>query len=413
LKKALAVFSFEYIGLWKSRAFLATTFILLGVVAITTSFPRISAIFSGEKGVPTAVLMADEALFDPIRNAVPEFSWDLGTDPSRAEALVSSGRCQIAVVYDGSDYTLYAMDYDFDAYTVVDKLNELFTLAKREALIGGMSASHAESVRKTLDTSVKGEIKTIGGGDAYGNYPVAYFMITFLYAAILMFGMLVINTVVSEKASRAMELLIVSANPSELMFGKVFAVACAGLTQLFVLIFATFLFTGVNITYWSEFSPSVVTQIGSSTLSFPLVGMFIMFFLLGFFNIAFINAALASTVSRAEDSNAVSTISLLIGVASFFAAIVAIRTVDSAWVKVLSYIPPFSAFLMITRLSMGAASYLEAFLSVLILAASVVGLGVLAAKIYRLGVTMYGQPFSIATIFKMLAGNKGGKDEAK
>jgi ABC-2 type transport system permease protein len=409
LKKALAVFAFEYVGLWKSKAFLVTTFILLGVVAVTTSFPRISALFSDEDKMPSAVLIADEGLFDSIQEAVPEFSWALALDPSRAEELVKSGRCQIAVVYEGEDYTVYAMDYDFDAYTVLDKLDELFTQSQREAMIGAMPPDHAQSVRETLEASVKGEIKTIGGGDAYGNYPVAYFMITFLYAAILMFGMLVINTVVSEKASRAMELLIVSANPSELMFGKVFAVACAGLTQLLLLIFATFLFTGLNVSYWSEFSPSVVSQIGSSTLSLPLVAMFILFFLLGFFNIAFINAALASTVSRAEDSNAVSTISLLIGVASFFAAIVAIRTVDSAWVKVLSYIPPFSAFLMTTRLCMGAATYAEASLSVLVLAASVICLGILAAKIYRLGVTMYGQPFSIATIVKMLAGGKAEK----
>jgi ABC-2 type transport system permease protein len=310
------------------------------------------------------------------------------------------------VVVSGNAFSLYAMDYDFDAYDLLSALNGRFTEEKREAMIAAMPSDLAATVRETLDASVEGELKTVGGGDAYGNYSIAYFMITFLYAAILMFGVLVINTVISEKATRAMELLIVSANPSELMFGKVFAVACAGLSQLLLLIFATIMFTGVNVSYWSEYQPSFVSMVGSSTLSLPLVGMFIMFFLLGFFSIAFINAALASTVSRAEDSNAVSTISLMIGVASFIAAIAAIRTVDSSWVKVLSYIPPFSAFLMITRLCMGAASYLEALLSMLVLAASVFGLGILAAKIYRLGVTMYGQPFSIATIAKMVSAKK-------
>jgi ABC-2 type transport system permease protein len=292
------------------------------------------------------------------------------------------------------------MDYNFEAYDLVETLTTFFTTTEISLLISSMPQAKASAALELLNASVSGELKTIGGGNAYGNYAVAYCMNLFLYFAILMFGTLVITAVISEKSTRAMELLIVSAKPEALMFGKVFAVACAGLMQLLIIVLTFAAFIGVNIDYWNRFNPQILAVIESSNLSASLVLMFALFFVMGFFSIAFINAALASTVSKTEDSNAVSMISIILEAAAFSASLMAVRTADSSWVKILSFIPPFSYFVMVTRLCMGSASYMEALFSLMVLTGSVFFLGMLASKIYRIGVTMYGQPFSLNSLLK-------------
>jgi ABC-2 type transport system permease protein len=131
-----------------------------------------------------------------------------------------------------------------------------------------------------------------------------------------------------------------------------------------------------------------------------LLVFFILFFVIGYFLYAFICAAMGSTASRVEDAGSVSTIPMMLAVASFVVSLIGMTNIDAMYVKVLSFIPFFSPWIMFSRLCMASATFTEAAIAVAILIATVVFFGWLAAKIYRVGVMMYGKPMKLREVLK-------------
>ena len=134
----------------------------------------------------------------------------------------------------------------------------------------------------------------------------------------------------------------------------------------------------------------------------------ILFFILGFFIYAFLYGAIGSTASKLEDINtSVMPITMLFIIA-FFIVIFSMTSgnINSVVMRVCSYIPFTSPMAMFTRIAMSAVPAYEILLSVVILVASVVGVGVLSAKIYRVGVLLYGTTPKIGTLLKSIRNAK-------
>ena len=89
---------------------------------------------------------------------------------------------------------------------------------------------------------------------------------------------------------------------------------------------------------------------------------------------------------------------------SFFVVITAMTSgnVDTPLVKICSYVPFTSPMAMFTRICMSTVAWYEIALSILVLVASVVGVGVLSARIYRVGVLLYGNPPKLIPLVKMV-----------
>ena len=137
------------------------------------------------------------------------------------------------------------------------------------------------------------------GKDQVMNFFYAYIMIFALYMVILLYGQMVATNVATEKSSRAMELLITSAKPTAMMFGKVLSACVAGLTQLVAVFGSALLFFNVNKDYWGG------NEIAKILLDIPpeLVVFMLLFFLLGFLIYAFLFGAVGSMASKLEDIN--------------------------------------------------------------------------------------------------------------
>ncbi|MBP3436036.1 MAG: ABC transporter permease, partial [Clostridia bacterium] len=128
----------------------------------------------------------------------------------------------------------------------------------------------------------------------------------------------------------------------------------------------------------------------------------LVFFLLGFLIYAFLYGAISSTVSKLEDINtAVQPVTFLF-LFGFMVVIFSMTSgsVDNVLMTVCSYIPLTSPMAMFTRIAMSAVSWYEIAISIVILVASTFGIGVLSAKIYRVGVLMYGTSPKIGNIIK-------------
>ena len=257
----------------------------------------------------------------------------------------------------------------------------------------------AEKAGEILSAQINHNVENLGKNQMQ-NFFYTYIMIFALYMVILLYGQLVATSVATEKSSRAMELLITSAKPTSMMFGKVMAACIAGLTQLTCIFGSAFLLFNINKGDWQD------NQIVNSIFNMPLnlLIYMLLFFVLGFFIYAFLFGAVGSTVSKVEDINtAVMPITMLFIVA-FMVVIFSMSSgnVDNILMIVCSYIPFTSPMAMFTRIAMSTVPIYEIIISTVILVASLFGVGILSAKIYRVGVLLYGTKPKIGSIIKSI-----------
>ena len=253
-----------------------------------------------------------------------------------------------------------------------------------------------EQAGEIMSVQIESGTETLGK-DQMQNFFYTYIMIFALYMVILLYGQMVATNVATEKSSRAMEVLVTSAKPTSMMFGKVLASCIAGFSQL-VLVF------GTAILLYNVNKEALSNPLIASIFDIPITLFLylILFFVLGFLIYAFMFGAIGSTASKLEDINtSVMPITFLFIIA-FMVVMFSMSSgsVDNTAMLVCSYIPFTSPMAMFTRICMSTVAWYEIAISIAILIGSTVGIGVLSAKIYRVGVLLYGMPPKFSTIMK-------------
>jgi ABC-2 type transport system permease protein len=260
--------------------------------------------------------------------------------------------------------------------------------------------ANAQQVQELLSTQPEVTlVATKNDGSVSQGY--TYILMMLLYMTILIYGGVVSSSVAAEKSSRAMELLITSAKPGSLMFGKVLGVGTAGLCQMTIWAASAYIGYILSGRYW-ENSPMITSFFeGGDT---RLLVYTLIFFILGYLLYSFLFGAMGSLVSRTEDLQITSTPLTMLVVAAFLISYFStvFNYVDSTLMKVLSYIPFTSPLAMFIRILNNGAESWEIMLSIVVLIAGIAAVGVLAAAIYRVGVLLYGKPPKLGELFKIL-----------
>jgi ABC-2 type transport system permease protein len=413
------VLAFEYFGYLKNKAFRISTIVFLVVIIIVSMLPQIiSAVKSssgGDSEKPSAAIILTGEVeayeeyinTDSVKLAAPDYKWSIFGAEATPKELITEKEYEIVFAYDGGEsYKLYGSGYDFSLIEMTMVFDSFMTQVKQLVVIDSLGAEQAAAVEEVLGVAVSGEFVAIDkdgedGADAMQNFILSYVLLYVLFMVIMMYGQLVVNSVAVEKSTKTMELLVTSAKPTHLMFGKVLGVGLAALTQLAVILGAAVIGLAANMPGWKANVPEVGTILSSLSFTPGFVAIFILFFVLGYFLYTFIYAALGSTVSRIEDAGTIITIPMILMVAAFIISIISMNDITAGYVKVLSFIPFFTPFVMFGRYAMGEAGMLDVSISFVILLATVTLMGWLAARIYRLGVMMYGQPMNPISVFKL------------
>ena len=396
MKQFGVILRFELAGYLKNKIFVGITVFLVLALGVLLFFPRISALFESDDGPDQAaedrpVMLLDvsdgdeTALLAAFSAAFPDYEVRAG-DAADIEAQIASGEAACAFVLEGlGRYTYYVDDlsmYDMNTDIADQVLGQMYRLDAMTA--GGLAPDQAADI---LSFQPELTVKTLGA-DQGQNFFYTYIMIFALYMVILLYGQMVANGVATEKSSRAMELLITSARPVSMMFGKVIAACLAGLMQLVCVFGAALAFYRLNRAVWGD------NMLMGALFDMPpaLLGYMLLYFVLGFFLYAFLFGAVGSTATKLEDINTSVLPIMIVFIAGFMVVVFAMSsgTVNSALMRVCSYVPFTSPMAMFTRIAMSTVSWYEIALSALILLASVFGVGVLAARIYRVGVLLYG-----------------------
>ncbi|MDH8702117.1 ABC-type Na+ efflux pump permease subunit [Dysgonomonadaceae bacterium PH5-43] len=231
------------------------------------------------------------------------------------------------------------------------------------------------------------------------GYCFSFLMYMFVFA----YGVMVMSGVMEEKTNRIIEVMVSSVKPFDLMMGKLVGIGLVGLTQfgIWIFVFTAFAITGTIVFAGAE----VVTQILTMFLTIDTLVMsvlFLIFFIGGFLIYASLYAAIGAMVSSQEDSQQYTTPITLFLLFSFYIGIYTTKEPESALAFWASIIPFTSPIVMITRLPYNNVAWWELLLSIIILVITVILIIKLTAKIYRVGILMYGKKPSLKEIIRWI-----------
>ena len=265
-----------------------------------------------------------------------------------------------------------------------------------------------------------------------------------IYMFIAMFSGMVMQSVIEEKSSRVVEVLVSSVKATELMFGKIIGVACVALTQFFLWVVLTGVLVagagavigfdsiaesaavqtdpmtqmaeglGVDQEIMEQSGMTVQMEMpsGDSELAavlqtlkdidYPMLLIsFVIYFILGYLLYASLFAAIGSAVENEADTQQLQmpvTIPLIL---AFFIAFYAFKAPDSQVVFWGSMIPFTSPIVMLARIPFGVPVW-ELVLSVVLLLLTFAGIAYISAKIYKIGILMFGKKTTFKDLYKWL-----------
>ena len=415
MKQFLAVFKFEYLNFIKNKIFIFLTIAISVIIAVVAFYPRFSS--STDISLNLVKQETPTLLIIDKTNVV-------GLEEILTSNLTSLTNTDVTFTTDGDENSAKTSveNEEYDSAFVITSPLEYTYIVKNLGLydtteqnINSILLSHYKTIQlqnyglsmeQIVDIStvtVKGHSLVVGQ-DQSQNFMHAYILMMVLYITVLVYGQIVAQSVATEKSSRAMELLITSADPKNLIFGKVLGTGFAGLTQMAIILLWGVLCVAINKDYLVDSDIfSMFTGFSASMIIYTII-----FFVLGFMLYAFLVGAMGSMASKLEDVGTLTMPVMMFLIIGFLITISLMSSgnIDSGIIKFLSYFPFTAPMAMFARIAMGTATTIQAIISIIILIIFIIGVGYLAVAIYRIGILMYGKPPKFNEIIRALKNNK-------
>ena len=449
LRNINIIISREYLTRVKKKSFLLTTFLVPVLFAAICILPSVIMFMAkdtdkkvaviDQSGIVMPYLVDTDAVDYEDYSTEPVDSMKLRFDELGLDALVVVSpldSVQRSVTVASYSAKPLSMELKEGVQSKVNDAVEDYRLALYE--IGDLKQimedvkSDISMSTYTLDES--GEEK-ITSSEVY--MIISMLLSIIIYMFIAMFSGMVMQSVIEEKSSRVVEVLVSSVKATELMFGKIIGVACVALTQFFLWIILTLVLVGGFSAFvgfdslmgdpaqteqmmemaqmqmggvdMTEMTETMAEEEGMgavlSTLKdidwVQMILAFIIYFALGYLLYASFFAAIGSAVENEADTNQLQmpvTVPLLL---AFFIAIYAFNAPDSPIVWWGSMIPFTSPIVMLARIPFGVPMW-ELVLSIVLLLATFAACGWASAKIYKIGILMFGKKTTFKDLWKWL-----------
>lgn len=434
----------EYLNRVKKKSFLVTTFVVPVLMAALCVVPIVMMVNSKEKtktvayvdrsGIVGEYLENTETInyvdmtaapdADSLKNRMEELSLDAVLSIS---ALDSASR---SVNADITSRKPLGLEMSENINNRINKAVENYRIASYniEGLEDIMNEVKANVRLRSYTMDDSGEEKI---SEAGVNSILSMILGMFIFIFVTVFGSMVMSAVIEEKASRVVEVLVSSVKATELMFGKIIGVAAVALTQFLLWIILTVAIVGVagsvlgedifgsldaqevaqtaGVNVDGEAIAQLADQSELSTILSTIQGLdftrilvvFFVFFVLGYLLYASMFAAIGSAVENEGDTQQLQlplTIPLML---AYFIAIYAFRAPDSAIAFWGSMIPFTSPIVMLARVPFGVETW-EILVSVALLIVTTGLMAWLSAKIYKVGILMFGKKSTWKDLWKWL-----------
>ena len=278
------------------------------------------------------------------------------------------------------------------------RANEIFRLKTLDRL--GVSPLMAKEINKKIEMKTIKISETGESEDKGFGFIIAFVMGFIIYMSTFAYGSVVMQSAMEEKQSRIVEVIISSVKPFDLLMGKVLGIGLLALTQ--------FTIWGIGAGIIGAYGAVMVSAmagpgagIGFTIPMFSIIS-FVIYFMLGYLIFSTIYAAIGASVDNMQDAQQlVMPISLIVIIPIMLISFVA-RDPNSTLSVITSLIPFFSPILMVARIATETPPLWQILLSFAIMIGTILVMVWAAAKIYRVGVLMYGKKITLGEIFKWL-----------
>lgn len=367
----------------RTKAFIISNSIILGLIAgglILTSLlqgtfgkPPKVALVGPASSLSQSLEMSSKALSTEIR---------LSKVATEAEArrLLEAGDLKVAVIARGAGYEALAekrVSNPVQALltTAVRQQAVTQSLAKRKVNPADLAADVAKATFtvRALDPPKK---------DADQRTALAFAAVGLLYMQLLGNGIAVASSVVEEKTSRVVELLLSTIKPLQLLVGKIVGIGIVGLAQL-----AAYAVVGLTV-------GSLTGLISISGAAGAVFASTLGWYVLGFAFLGTLYAAAGSMVSRQEEVGSTTGPLSILVVSMFAVAQASVTNPDGTLANIMSWIPPFSAVLMPLRIAAGVTGPMQILGTIALMLLTASALAVMSAKVYQRSILRMGSRVS-------------------
>ena len=448
LRNIKTIITREYMTRVRKKSFLLTTFLVPIFFAAMCILPSVIMFMAKDKGKEIAVIDNSGLVMPYLVNSetitYKQYSPDQLDDKMFFVDRYSVDALVLISSIDPVTKTLNVSSYSHKPLSIdiTDEVRAKVNEAVEDYRISQYDVADLKAIMQDIkvDLPISTYVFDESGQEKVSSFEVPMIISMVLsmviYLFVMMFSGMVMQSVIEEKSSRVVEVLVSSVKATELMFGKIIGVACVALTQFFLWIFLT----GVLVGGFSMFvgfdtlmgNPEQAEQMMGMTAQMggvDVTGMtasmskegglntilntlmdfnwgqmifaFVIYFVLGYLLYASFFAAIGSAVENEADTQQLQmplTVPLML---AFFVALYAFKAPDSSLVWWGSMIPFTSPIVMLARIPYGVPAW-ELAVSIGLLALTFLACGWVSAKIYKIGILMFGKKTTFRDLWKWL-----------
>ena len=447
LRNIKTIISREYLTRVQKKSFLLITFLGPIFFAAIALLPSIIMFMAEDKGKQIAVVDQSGIVLPKMESDATITYHDYSTaNPDSLKTQLSDLEMDAMVLVSPLDSATNSVNVSAFSNSPIsvdlkERISDKIDEAVEDYRISLYDVGDLKQIMNEVKSDVNISTYTLGEDGEEKISSSEVFMIislllsTIIYFFIAMVSGMVMQSVIEEKTSRVVEVLVSSVKATELMFGKIIGVACVALTQFLLWIVLTaVLVTGVSafvgfdtmmgdpaqseqmMQMTGQMSGVDMEQMAAATegeglgvvistlkeINYgQLIFGFFIYFALGYLLYASFFAAIGSAVENEADTQQLQmpiTVPLIIG---FFIAFYAFKAPDSAVVFWGSMIPFTSPIVMLARIPFGVPAW-ELALSIAILVGTFIACGWASAKIYQIGILMFGKKTTFKDLWKWL-----------
>ena len=401
------VLSYEFKKIVCKKSFIIVTILgpfLMAALIIIPSLSSVSSVDRSNETITVGVLSDGSSLTNTVYEALVSSGWNVIESSSEdlLKSSVFSKEIEGYIASDGKGSFGYYSVETGDIYvhstleSIISNVIVSYRLAEQgldpQTVFSLMEKTELPSYKLSQKESSAEE--TNSEGDYLVRLLVPMFFAFTIYIALLLYGQSIGRSVVSEKSSKIVDVLLSSVTPDELLMGKIFGVALSGLLQFTIWI----AFALIGVTVFSSLTGFKI-PVQLSPVNFVYLGIF---FMLGFLLFC---SGYGAIGAASEDEQHMSQLSypfliFLIAPICFFNRFA--MNPNSMFAIVLSEFPFTSPMVMLTRLVNGTVPMWQLVLSIVLLVASIYLVMKLAAKIFRVGILLTGKNFKFADMGRWL-----------
>ena len=450
LRNISTIISREYLTRVKKKSFLLTTFLVPIFFAAVCILPSVIMVMAKEKGKEIAIV-DQSGLVKPylVDNKSVTYSFYDGPIDDKQSFVNEKGVDALVMIsaIDSVSKTLSVASYSEKPLSIdlTEEVRSKVNDAVEDYRISQYDIADLKTIMEEIrvNTPMSTYVFDDSGQEKESSFEVpmiiSMVLSMIIYIFVMMFSGMVMQSVIEEKSSRVVEVLVSSVKATELMFGKIIGVACVALTQFFLWIVLTLVLVGGFAAFigfdslmgdpaqaqemmemtaqmggadMAQMTEAISQESGLGTVLNTLMDFnwgqmifaFIIYFALGYLLYASFFAAIGSAVENEADTQQLQTPLTVPLLLAFFIAMYAFKAPDSPVGWWGSMIPFTSPIVMLARIPYGVPAW-ELVLSVALLVATFIACGWASAKIYKIGILMFGKKTTFKDLWKWLRQN--------